>query len=564
VLTAAHCSQSFGEVQLGRHNLSNNSSEVYESLVAKEIVTHPSYFRNRHLDVDPHDVAVVKLFGRSSFEPIRINRDALIPESRNDSMHVIGWGSTNPDEVDERSEVLRETVVFYIPNDECQQVVGSFNGYEKSFNGAIIDVTLCAMNFEELSDSCKGDSGGPLLMHGYNSSQEDFLVGITSAGYGCANPTLPALYARVSEVHGWIDKIVCELSAEPPEDFGCPSPVEKSLDLEGGCDTSASQNVIVEGCTPEEASTTLVLEFQLDRNPEERGWILHSRKQRGVFFASQERPILSYADQEPFSSVSEKFQVPDNDYYVLTLLDSSGDGNLPIDNQYSVSLKREGGEVLLLLPAVGTFRYSSSFGVTVGILPTNSPTQTSSPSVSFMPTSSPTTERVYLTIVINFDSYPENAGFRLEVLADQVYRSVQIVYPGTYAKSLAGNRIREIVHLLPPGSQLEKYRFTMTANEGFGFLTGGSYQVWMGPDVAGNLLFEGGDFYLEDANTFEVEPFFSLPPFAPISQLTSPPTLPPDEMPTFEASGDSTPSGIFRFSTITTMLMNTVLSVILF
>jgi hypothetical protein len=126
------------------------------------------------------------------------------------------------------------------------------------------------------------------------------------------------------------------------------------------------------------------------------------------------------------------------------------------------------------------------------------------------------------------DSYVKNAGFRLEVLADQVYRSVQIVNPGTYAKSLSGNIIREIVHLLPSGSQLEKFRFTMTANEGFGFLTGGIYQGWMSPEVAGNLLLKGGDFYFEDANAFEVEPFFSLPPFAPISPPTSPPTLPPD------------------------------------
>jgi hypothetical protein len=61
-------------------------------------------------------------------------------------------------------------------------------------------------------------------------------------------PTLPALHARVSEVHGWIDKIVCELSAEPPEDFDCPSPVEESLDPEATCDTTASQNAIPEGC----------------------------------------------------------------------------------------------------------------------------------------------------------------------------------------------------------------------------------------------------------------------------------------------------------------------------
>jgi len=51
VLTLSHCAQSFGAVPMNRYN------------IYKTIVNHPEYCSNFHADSDPHDVAVVKLFG---------------------------------------------------------------------------------------------------------------------------------------------------------------------------------------------------------------------------------------------------------------------------------------------------------------------------------------------------------------------------------------------------------------------------------------------------------------------------------------------------------------------
>ena len=52
-------------------------------------------------------------------------------------------------------------------------------------------------------DSCQGDSGGPLIIKGAIASA-DVQVGIVSWGIGCADPSYPGVYARVSEKIDWI------------------------------------------------------------------------------------------------------------------------------------------------------------------------------------------------------------------------------------------------------------------------------------------------------------------------------------------------------------------------
>mmetsp|Transcript_35249 Transcript_35249/g.85300 ORF Transcript_35249/g.85300 Transcript_35249/m.85300 type:complete len:801 (+) Transcript_35249:513-2915(+) len=469
VLTAAHCSESFREVQVGRFNRSDDT-EQYDSLIVESIHTHPQYFRNRFLDPDPHDFAVVKLFGQATIptkttqqDPVvKINRDESVP-SPNQIMHVAGWGAVDPSYWNEQSDVLRETDAFYIPTDDCKEYVGKYMHHTIDFSKVVVDgATLCAMNFKDLSDSCRGDSGGPLVV---SDIDQTVLVGVVSAGYGCANPNLPALYARVSHVQDWIRDLVCELSVNPPEDFNCP------LIDSGDDDEAATENIETPPCDyteprggnnqtaaatatqrddiannalglvpancfengpfdPSIEWTNITLELQLDTRPKERGWMLRylDDSGRGVYRTFVERPIMSFADILPWSVVKEVITVPNNREYQLVLLDSYGDGH----DFYSVVDEDATGVTPLIrvvdsegteLLSANQFQsqddaFFSILDLTVGIPETESPTATISPSESMTPSSAPTIARPSIIVIIRFGNVPQNIGFRLERIYD--------------------------------------------------------------------------------------------------------------------------------------------------
>ena len=59
------------------------------------------------------------------------------------------------------------------------------------------------------TDSCKGDSGGPLWKWvGYGKEKRAFLIGIVSRGWGCARKDSPGIYTKVSAHKKWIHKVI--------------------------------------------------------------------------------------------------------------------------------------------------------------------------------------------------------------------------------------------------------------------------------------------------------------------------------------------------------------------
>lgn len=76
--------------------------------------------------------------------------------------------------------------------------------YEKKASLKIANGQICAGGSDG-KDSCRGDSGGPLMLIERQYMKENYVaVGIVSFGLGCGIRGIPAVYTRVSSYVQWI------------------------------------------------------------------------------------------------------------------------------------------------------------------------------------------------------------------------------------------------------------------------------------------------------------------------------------------------------------------------
>jgi secreted trypsin-like serine protease len=114
------------------------------------------------------------------------------------------------------------------------QVGGSISNTLQEVNHEMVDWNTCqkayCANLDRQSmicaagngkDSCKGDSGGPLLHNGV-------VVGMVSYGYGCAVPSFPGVYSSTASAREFIQRGICDLSDTPPR-TAPPWPVTRKL-----------------------------------------------------------------------------------------------------------------------------------------------------------------------------------------------------------------------------------------------------------------------------------------------------------------------------------------------
>ncbi|EGW09763.1 Transmembrane serine protease 8 [Cricetulus griseus] len=207
VLTAAHCFQrsqnpNFYQVKVGGLTVSLFEGDI--TLVSvRSIFVYPSY-----LWTDPTssgDIALVQLdilLKPSQFTPICLP-EAQAPLTPGTGCWVTGWGSTQEGDP---SSVLQELAVPLLDSEECEKMyhIPKTKVPEKRFIQADM---LCAGFAEGQKDACQGDSGGPLVCV-INSSW--IQVGITSWGFGCAQPFRPGVYTRVPAYVDWIQRTLAE------------------------------------------------------------------------------------------------------------------------------------------------------------------------------------------------------------------------------------------------------------------------------------------------------------------------------------------------------------------
>jgi len=197
VLTAAHCtagkSASSLNVLLGEHDKTTTTETTTVRMTLSAIINHPSYNIPSRTN---YDFSLLRLSTTINWSSNSHIRPVCLPGvgttySAGDPLVVTGWGTTAAGSL---ASVLQEVVVNYVTNTACEASYGT---------GRITSAMMCAA--APSKDSCQGDSGGPLVEARTNNNNYA-LAGVVSWGIGCANPSYPGVYARVTEVLDWINQ----------------------------------------------------------------------------------------------------------------------------------------------------------------------------------------------------------------------------------------------------------------------------------------------------------------------------------------------------------------------
>uniref|UniRef100_T1IJ44 Peptidase S1 domain-containing protein n=1 Tax=Strigamia maritima TaxID=126957 RepID=T1IJ44_STRMM len=206
ILTASHCLYSSRirnnlkelSVQIGINN--QDEMKPPTSSAVDKIILHPEFKTHNYIN----DIALLRLK-----EPIKISRFSLpvcLPQDEDElyigrEAMVTGWGwmSEKP-RGGHKPNSMQKLAVKVIDNRMC-----SIWYKEANYPLHIQPVQLCAGYKEGGKDSCEGDSGGPLIIKEGNTYK---VIGIVSSGLGCARPSLPGLYSRVTPFLRWINNYI--------------------------------------------------------------------------------------------------------------------------------------------------------------------------------------------------------------------------------------------------------------------------------------------------------------------------------------------------------------------
>ncbi|KAJ8925924.1 hypothetical protein NQ315_009776 [Exocentrus adspersus] len=219
VMTAAHClkgkfiprSWKVVSVRLGEHDRNNAtdcSNLGYRTVCAPPPLNIPIEERIAHEDYDPedanqyHDIALLRLARDVKFtgsvQPVCLPTTKLEQEKNliGEKLTVAGWGQT---ENKSESAVKLKLDVPVKDNEVCNRAY------------RIVDIALkpgqiCAGG-EKGKDSCKGDSGGPLMTQ-YADEYGGiswYSIGVVSFGPSpCGRELWPGVYTKVADYVPWI------------------------------------------------------------------------------------------------------------------------------------------------------------------------------------------------------------------------------------------------------------------------------------------------------------------------------------------------------------------------
>jgi trypsin len=219
VITAGHCGSATGSltqgmvatpvawpaeaysVVLGTVHADGQGGETHQ---VTDVVVEPDYLVTNG---QGNDVTLMKLDQPAKVAPMKIaavgERSSWTPGKL---ATIAGFGASSSDG-SQMPETMQYAQVPITTDDECAKDYddGSFDA----------KTMVCAGYPQGGTDTCEGDSGGPLLAPVRRGFR---LVGATSFGDGCAQAGKPGVYARLAEgpIREWLKTAVPEAFAPEP------------------------------------------------------------------------------------------------------------------------------------------------------------------------------------------------------------------------------------------------------------------------------------------------------------------------------------------------------------
>ncbi|KAG6451336.1 venom protease [Manduca sexta] len=209
VLTVAHCVQrrlkSMYIVRLGELDfVRDDDGATPIDFSIKHIIRHEQY----DYIIKDNDIAILVLEKEVEFSdlirPICLPKTSELRSMTFEDYNplVAGWGALQV--VGPSATHLQVVQLPVVSNDYCRQA------YQDSVH-KIDERVICAGYKDGGKDSCRGDSGGPLMQPITNNQSYKtyyFQIGIVSIGHSCAKPGFPGVYSRVTHFMPWLQEKV--------------------------------------------------------------------------------------------------------------------------------------------------------------------------------------------------------------------------------------------------------------------------------------------------------------------------------------------------------------------